>query len=283
MPGGVAPEEKWNGRGIMDFSEFARAWEQDHREPTIAGDTISSCNNGVETTLFQCLSSVNVDLFFVVSDLLRIKDDRLKDFASLARQMLGENINTAMDFGPDFDQDLLYIEACEVIANSGSTRLEDIYLAEDDEESDSEFPWYGLTHQVIKEYGGIAAACAADALGLIALATILIRARRYQYAWCATLTAQSLVSYAAGRSLSEEGARLKYSENGKKGAEKRHQKTNELKEWTLAEYRKGKWPSANAAAYDLATKVYEKGKTIGATLSKPNAQRTIAEWIRKSV
>ena len=73
------------------------------------------------------------------------------------------------------------------------------------------------------------------------------------------------------------------SENAKNGAEKRHAQMRELETWTVAQYRSGKWPSANKAAHDLKDKVINYGRSIGAILTEENAQRTIAEWIRKAI
>lgn len=70
--------------------------------------------------------------------------------------------------------------------------------------------------------------------------------------------------------------------NGKAGALKRHEKTKELKAWTLQKYKAGTWKSANQAASDLVSEVLVQSQKIGANLAKSNAQRTIAEWIRKS-
>lgn len=74
-----------------------------------------------------------------------------------------------------------------------------------------------------------------------------------------------------------------FSALGAAGAKKRHAPQAELRKWAVSLYRQGKWPSANAAAFELAAQVIEHGKKIGAHLSQANAQRTIAEWIRKSV
>ncbi len=70
---------------------------------------------------------------------------------------------------------------------------------------------------------------------------------------------------------------------GISGANKRHEPMRNLKEWAIAEYRAEVWPSANKAAHELKSRVIEHGKTINAILTKENAQRTIAEWFRKSV
>lgn len=70
---------------------------------------------------------------------------------------------------------------------------------------------------------------------------------------------------------------------GKAGAEKRHAPNAALREWAIERYREGVWKSANQAAHALKEAVIEHGRTIGAVLSEENAQRTIAEWIRKSV
>jgi len=74
-----------------------------------------------------------------------------------------------------------------------------------------------------------------------------------------------------------------FAQLGKAGARKRHAPMAELREWAIKKYKVGKWPSANQAAHDLQDCVIEHGRTIGAALSKANAQRTIAEWLRKSV
>lgn len=71
--------------------------------------------------------------------------------------------------------------------------------------------------------------------------------------------------------------------NGKAGAKKRHSKMAQLTEWTLEKYKAGTWKSANQAAYELTKQVLAHSKEIGANLTESNAQRTIADWIRKSV
>lgn len=70
--------------------------------------------------------------------------------------------------------------------------------------------------------------------------------------------------------------------NGKAGAQKRHAKMSEWKVWTLQKYKTGAWKSANQAASELMPEVLKHSQEIGANLTKSNAQRTIAEWIRKS-
>lgn len=71
--------------------------------------------------------------------------------------------------------------------------------------------------------------------------------------------------------------------NGKAGAEKRHAKMARLKIWTLEKYKAGTWRSANQAACELTPQVLQHSQEINANLTQSNAQRTIAEWIRKSV
>lgn len=73
------------------------------------------------------------------------------------------------------------------------------------------------------------------------------------------------------------------SRSGKAGANKRHEPMKQLKKWAIDQYRAGSWPSANKAAYELKDRVIQHGQTIGAYLTKENAQRTLAEWFRKSV
>ena len=74
-----------------------------------------------------------------------------------------------------------------------------------------------------------------------------------------------------------------FSSIGKIGSQKRHAPMNKLEQWAVEKYRAGKYASANDAAYQLTAQVIEHGKKIGAHLKPSNAQRTIAEWFRKSV
>lgn len=69
---------------------------------------------------------------------------------------------------------------------------------------------------------------------------------------------------------------------GEAGAKKRHAQMAALKEWAINLYKSESWPSANQAAHALARRIIDHGRTIGAELSEQNAQRTIAEWFRKS-
>lgn len=79
-----------------------------------------------------------------------------------------------------------------------------------------------------------------------------------------------------------QAEQVDFSALGKAGALKRHERTKQLKAWTLERYQTGKWPSANAAAHALKNDVIAYSKTIGAGLTESNGQRTIAEWIRAS-
>ena len=74
-----------------------------------------------------------------------------------------------------------------------------------------------------------------------------------------------------------------FSTLGKSGAEKRHAPMRELQDWAVEKYKSGEWKSANGAAHKLKDSVIAHGRTINAHLSEENAQRTIAEWFRKSV
>ena len=91
----------------------------------------------------------------------------------------------------------------------------------------------------------------------------------------------------AGSPLTEDeqsaASRINFAELGAKGAAKRHAPYVKLRAWTVEKYRAGEWPSANKAAHELKDSVIAHGRTIGANLTAENAQRTIAEWIRKSV
>lgn len=74
-----------------------------------------------------------------------------------------------------------------------------------------------------------------------------------------------------------------FSALGASGAKVRHAPMAEVRKWAISLYREKTWPSANAAAFELADQVVKYAREIGANLSPFNAQRTIAEWIRKSV
>lgn len=108
------------------------------------------------------------------------------------------------------------------------------------------------------------------------------------YALSAGIASIRCVEYANRGSGDMEAAlaaarRINFSELGAKGAAKRHAPYARLRAWAVERYRAGKWPSANKAAHDLKGSVIAHGRTIGANLTEENAQRTIAEWIRKSV
>lgn len=107
---------------------------------------------------------------------------------------------------------------------------------------------------------------------------------------CMLLAYQSL-SYcqrilSGTRLTADEEARAEkfnFSAMGKAGAQKRHAPMVNLRAWAIERYRAGKWKSANEAAHALKKSVIDYGRTINAKLTEENAQRTIAEWIRKSV
>jgi hypothetical protein len=107
---------------------------------------------------------------------------------------------------------------------------------------------------------------------------------------CMLLAYQSL-SYcqrilSGTRLTAEEEARAEkfnFSALGKAGAQKRHAPMAALRSWALEKYRAGEWRSANQAAHSLKDSIIKHGRTINAHLTEENAQRTIAEWFRKSV
>lgn len=70
---------------------------------------------------------------------------------------------------------------------------------------------------------------------------------------------------------------------GKAGAELRHENMKKLRDWAVGKYKEREWKSANSAAYTLLPEILEKSKTLGANIAPSNAQRTAAEWFRKSV
>lgn len=76
-----------------------------------------------------------------------------------------------------------------------------------------------------------------------------------------------------------------FSRLGTSGAISRHASMTQLKDWAVDLYRAGNWVSANKAAHELKDKVMEHGRTINVKtpLTEENAQRTIADWFRKSV
>lgn len=88
------------------------------------------------------------------------------------------------------------------------------------------------------------------------------------------------------RLTADEEARAEtfnFSAMGKAGAEKRHAPMATLRSWAIERYQAGEWQSANQAAHSLKESIIKHGRTINARLSEANAQRTIAEWFRKSV
>lgn len=106
---------------------------------------------------------------------------------------------------------------------------------------------------------------------------------------CMLLAYQSL-SYCqrilSGTQLTAEeetqAEKFNFSAMGKVGAQKRHAPMAALRTWAIERYRTGKWQSANQAAHTLKESVIKHGRTINAHLTEENAQRTIAEWFRKS-
>lgn len=81
----------------------------------------------------------------------------------------------------------------------------------------------------------------------------------------------------------EWAEKFNFSAMGKAGAKKRHAPMAALRSWAIERYQAGEWRSANEAAHKLKDSVITHGRTINAHLSEENAQRTIAEWFRKSV
>ena len=86
------------------------------------------------------------------------------------------------------------------------------------------------------------------------------------------------------KDLTESGSKVDFAELGRTGAMKRHAKLTQLRQWTVDRYRAGSaWSSANQAAHALLPAVLDQARIIGASITAQNAQRTIAEWLRKSV
>lgn len=84
-----------------------------------------------------------------------------------------------------------------------------------------------------------------------------------------------------GHFLAKQSQNYELAIRGRLGARKRYAPMRELETWTLSEYQRGNWKSANQAAHALKDAVVAQGRTLGATLAESNAQRTIAEWINK--
>ncbi|MEB0011282.1 hypothetical protein QN379_02740 [Glaciimonas sp. Gout2] len=80
-----------------------------------------------------------------------------------------------------------------------------------------------------------------------------------------------------------KAAKINFSVIGRDGGIKRNAPMAKLRTWAVDLYRQGDWSSANKAAHELKSRVVEYGRTINANLAEQNAQRTIAEWFRKSV
>lgn len=106
---------------------------------------------------------------------------------------------------------------------------------------------------------------------------------------CMLLAYQSLLYcqriLSGTRLTADEEARAEtfnFSAIGKAGAKKRHAAMAALRSWAIEKYQAGEWQSANQAAHSLKESIISHGRTINAHLSEANAQRTIAEWFRKS-
>lgn len=84
----------------------------------------------------------------------------------------------------------------------------------------------------------------------------------------------------------EEESRLlivDFSKLGKKGADIKNAPMKALEKWAVSLYEKGKWASANQAAFELRDQVVAHGRIINAVLKPSNAQKTIAKWINDSL
>ena len=84
-----------------------------------------------------------------------------------------------------------------------------------------------------------------------------------------------------GHFLAKQSQNCELAIRGRLGGLKRYAPMRELETWTLSEYQRGNWKSANQAAHALKDAVVAQGRTLGAILTESNAQRTIAEWINK--
>lgn len=67
--------------------------------------------------------------------------------------------------------------------------------------------------------------------------------------------------------------------NGHAGAKARNKKYSQTREWVLAQYSAGSWPSPRAASIAIAPKAIEFAKNLGKPLSEQRAQVTVYEWL----
>lgn len=143
---------------------------------------------------------------------------------------------------------------------------------------------YGLwLASVLIDSLGKPSECAENEQGWSREAVLGHRAECLLFAYQALVYAQRM---AAGGQLTEAeqraANRFNFAQLGAIGAAKRHMPMKKLRDWTVEQYRAGKWPSANKAAHDLKDSVMAYGRKVGANLTAENAQRTIAQWIRES-
>ncbi|EKS73137.1 hypothetical protein BURK_001680 [Burkholderia sp. SJ98] len=97
-----------------------------------------------------------------------------------------------------------------------------------------------------------------------------------------------LASQLLGQALERYRIFRSTQQTTKQGAAQRHTSMSLLRDWAVQLYLDGpgegkSWPSANSAAHTLKKRIIDRGRLIGANLAESNAQRTIAEWFRKSV
>lgn len=147
-----------------------------------------------------------------------------------------------------------------------------LWLIESELNSCGEFDEWSESRSAIDEYGFTQSQIIEHRSACLLLA--------YQ----ALFFSQKILDDASGNFVERPGfEKVNFSELGKAGAKKRHQKMSDLKVWTVDKWKRGNWSSANAAAFEISDEVISYGRSIGAHLTPSNAQRTIAEWIRKSV
>jgi hypothetical protein len=70
---------------------------------------------------------------------------------------------------------------------------------------------------------------------------------------------------------------------GKQGADRRHAKMRELKNYAVGLFEAQEWKTPAVAANTLKNQIIKYGQSIGVNLVPDNAQRTISAWFKESI
>jgi hypothetical protein len=81
----------------------------------------------------------------------------------------------------------------------------------------------------------------------------------------------------------EQVSAVDFAACGKRGADRRHAKTRELKNYAVGLFEAQEWKSPAVAANTLKDKIIKHGQSIGINLIPDNAQRTISGWFKESI